>query len=152
MWAHPTTGRVSPFELDGARYASVESFWQSLRFPPAERAHIAAFDGARAKQESEAMPYGSHIVYGVGFSGNGVAPAVVGGKILASLALGVADEWSGCGLVDGRQGRFPPEPVRFIGAHVVREGFGSLVIGTSVACLPHDPLRYASSSRRRAAR
>ncbi len=64
----------------------------------------------------------SHIVYGVGFSGNGVAPAVVGGKILASLALGVADEWSACGLVDGRQGRFPPEPVRFLGAHVVREG------------------------------
>ena len=64
----------------------------------------------------------SHIVYGVGFSGNGVAPAVVGGKILASLALGTADEWSGCGLVDGAQGRFPPEPVRFIGAHVVREG------------------------------
>ena len=51
-----------------------------------------------------------------------MAPAVVGGKILASLALGVADEWSGCGLVDGRQGRFPPEPVRFLGAHVVREG------------------------------
>ena len=41
-------------------------------------------------------------------------------SILASLALGTADEWSGCGLVDGVQGRFPPEPVRFIGAHVVR--------------------------------
>ena len=63
----------------------------------------------------------SHIVYGVGFSGNGVAPAVVGGRILSSLALGIADEWSACGLVDGRQGRFPPDPVRFLGAHVVRE-------------------------------
>ncbi len=62
-----------------------------------------------------------HIVYGVGFSGNGVGPCVVGGRILSSLALGVADEWSGCGLVDGRQGRFPPDPVRFLGAHVVRE-------------------------------
>ena len=64
----------------------------------------------------------SHIVYGVGFSGNGVAPARRGRQILASLALGVADEWSACGLVDGRQGRFPPDPVRFLGAHVVREG------------------------------
>jgi glycine/D-amino acid oxidase-like deaminating enzyme len=62
-----------------------------------------------------------HIVYGVGFSGNGVGPCVVGGRILSSLALGIADEWSGCGLVDGRQGRFPPDPVRFLGAHVVRE-------------------------------
>jgi putative aminophosphonate oxidoreductase len=64
----------------------------------------------------------SHIVYGVGFSGNGVAPCVLGGRILASLALGSADEWSGCALVDGIQGRFPPDPVRFIGAHIVREG------------------------------
>jgi glycine/D-amino acid oxidase-like deaminating enzyme len=64
----------------------------------------------------------SHIVYGVGFSGNGVAPCVLGGRILASLALGTADEWSGCALVDGIQGRFPPDPVRFIGAHIVREG------------------------------
>jgi putative aminophosphonate oxidoreductase len=62
----------------------------------------------------------SHIVYGVGFSGNGVAPAVVGGRILSSLALGIADEWSACGLVDGLQSRFPPDPVRFLGAHVVR--------------------------------
>ena len=29
-----------------------------------------------------------HIVYGVGWSGNGVGPSVVGGKVLASLALG----------------------------------------------------------------
>ena len=64
----------------------------------------------------------NHIVYGVGFSGNGVAPCVVGGRILASLALGSADEWSASPLVDGTQGRFPPEPVRFLGAHVVREG------------------------------
>ncbi len=63
-----------------------------------------------------------HIVYGVGFSGNGVAPCVVGGQILASLALGSDDEWSSSPLVDGVQGRFPPEPVRFLGAHIVREG------------------------------
>jgi putative aminophosphonate oxidoreductase len=63
-----------------------------------------------------------HIVYGVGFSGNGVAPCVVGGRILASLALGTSDEWSGSPLVDGVQGRFPPEPVRFLGAHIVRAG------------------------------
>jgi predicted NAD-dependent protein-ADP-ribosyltransferase YbiA (DUF1768 family) len=55
---------ATPFELDGMRYASVESFWQSLRFPPAERPRIAALNGARAKHESEAMPYGSHVVYG----------------------------------------------------------------------------------------
>lgn len=55
---------ATPFELDGMRYTSVESFWQSLRFPMAERARIAALDGACAKYEAESMPYGSHVVYG----------------------------------------------------------------------------------------
>jgi len=61
-----------------------------------------------------------HILYGVGWSGNGVGPSVVGGKILASLALGRDDDWARHPLVDRGGARFPPEPVRFLGAHVVR--------------------------------
>jgi glycine/D-amino acid oxidase-like deaminating enzyme len=33
-----------------------------------------------------------HISYGVGWSGNGVAPSVIGGRVLAGLALGLDDE------------------------------------------------------------
>ena len=62
-----------------------------------------------------------HLLYGVGWSGNGVGPSVIGGKILASLALGLKNEWSQTALVDQEKGRFPPDPVRYIGAHVVRE-------------------------------
>jgi predicted NAD-dependent protein-ADP-ribosyltransferase YbiA (DUF1768 family) len=54
----------TPFELDGQRYACVEAFWQSLRFPLEERARIASLAGPVAKQESEKQPYGSHVVYG----------------------------------------------------------------------------------------
>ncbi len=61
------------------------------------------------------------IFYGVGWSGNGVGPSVLGGRILASLVLGVDDEWSRFPLVDRRPRPFPPEPFRFVGAHVVRE-------------------------------
>jgi len=61
-----------------------------------------------------------HIVYGVGWSGNGVGPSVIGGKILASLALGRRDEWGTSPLINRSQGHFPPEPVRFVGAHLVR--------------------------------
>ena len=43
-----------------------------------------------------------------------------GGKILASSALGRDDEWSGCGLNRGVTGRFPPEPIRYLGGFVVR--------------------------------
>ena len=61
-----------------------------------------------------------HVVYGVGWSGNGVGPSAVGGKVLASLALGRDDEWANHPLVDRSAARFPPEPVRYLGAHVVR--------------------------------
>jgi putative aminophosphonate oxidoreductase len=63
----------------------------------------------------------SHLLYGVGWSGNGVGPSHVGGKILASLALDARDEWSTAGLVDRAPDPFPPEPVRFLGARLVRE-------------------------------
>lgn len=62
-----------------------------------------------------------HIAYGIGWSGNGVGPGVVGGRILASLALGRDDEWSRSALVDRPHKLFPPEPIRYVGAHIVRE-------------------------------
>ncbi|MGH2451699.1 MAG: amine oxidase, partial [Candidatus Limnocylindria bacterium] len=67
------------------------------------------------------LPGRARVVYGVGFSGNGVAPSLTAGKILASSALGREDEWSGCGLNRGVPSRFPPEPLRFVGGLVVRE-------------------------------
>ena len=61
-----------------------------------------------------------HIVYGVGWSGNGVGPSVIGGKVLAGLALRARDEWANHPLVDQPTTGFPPEPIRFLGAHIVR--------------------------------
>jgi glycine/D-amino acid oxidase-like deaminating enzyme len=60
------------------------------------------------------------VLFGAGFSGNGVAPSALGGQVLASLALERDDEWSAHPLVDRRIKRFPPEPLRFVGAHVVK--------------------------------
>ena len=59
------------------------------------------------------------LLYGLGFSGNGVGPTSVGGRILASLALGTKDEWSECGLVRDGVGLFPREPVRYVGGRMV---------------------------------
>jgi glycine/D-amino acid oxidase-like deaminating enzyme len=59
--------------------------------------------------------------YGLGWSGTGVAQSRIGGRILASLTLGADDEWARCGLVDQPVHRYPPEPLRFLGAHLVRE-------------------------------
>lgn len=61
------------------------------------------------------------ISYGIGWSGTGVAPTLVGGRILASIALGLDDGWGRCGLVEQRSlGRLPPEPIRYVGGAIVR--------------------------------
>ncbi len=61
-----------------------------------------------------------NIVFGIGWSGNGVGPSVIGGRILASLALDRHDEWSQHPLVGRGLNNFPPEPIRYCGAHFVR--------------------------------
>jgi glycine/D-amino acid oxidase-like deaminating enzyme len=60
------------------------------------------------------------LVCGLGFSGNGVGPSVLGGRILASMALAREDEWSRCGLVRPAPRGLPPEPLRYLGGRVVR--------------------------------
>ena len=62
-----------------------------------------------------------HLLYGVGWSGNGVSPSLLGGKVLAARALG-KDDWYGTfPLWDRPTASFPPEPIRYAGAHLVRE-------------------------------
>jgi glycine/D-amino acid oxidase-like deaminating enzyme len=60
------------------------------------------------------------LVCGAGFSGNGVGPSVLAGRILASLALGLDDEWSRCGLVREPPRGLPGEPARYLGGTMVR--------------------------------
>jgi glycine/D-amino acid oxidase-like deaminating enzyme len=62
------------------------------------------------------------IVYGHGYSGNGVGPSYLGGRILASLALGRRDEWAETPLARGPQGFLPPDPIRYLGGLMVRRG------------------------------
>ncbi len=60
------------------------------------------------------------ISYGAGYSGIGICPAFVGGRILASLALDLEDEWSSAGFVCEPARKFPPEPIRYVGGLLVR--------------------------------
>lgn len=60
------------------------------------------------------------LVCGAGYSGNGVAPSMLGGRILASMALGRDDDWARCGLVRPPPRGLPPEPFRYLGGRLVR--------------------------------
>ena len=62
--------------------------------------------------------------YGMGYTGNGVGPAHLGGRILANRSLGRYDDVLDLPIVDARPMRFPPEPIRSPGAlianHAIR--------------------------------
>ena len=45
-----------------------------------------------------------------------MGPCHLGGKILSALALGISDEHTSLPLVDLEMLRFPPEPLRSVGA------------------------------------
>jgi len=59
-----------------------------------------------------------NVHYGHGYTGNGVGPAHLGGRIMANRILGKSDPVLDLPLVDLEPLRFPPEPVRSPGALV----------------------------------
>jgi glycine/D-amino acid oxidase-like deaminating enzyme len=67
---------------------------------------------------------GGTVHHGLGYTGNGVGPSHLGGRILAHRALGRYDEVLDLPIVDDEPLRFPPEPIRSPGAlianHAIR--------------------------------
>jgi hypothetical protein len=61
------------------------------------------------------------LLYGIGYSGTGVAQTLLGGKILASTALDYVDEWSTTRLNQGPVILYPPDPVRFFAGVAIRQ-------------------------------
>jgi glycine/D-amino acid oxidase-like deaminating enzyme len=60
-----------------------------------------------------------NVHYGLGYTGNGVGPSHLGGRILALRALGRYEEVLELPLVDAEPKRFPPEPLRSPGGFLV---------------------------------
>ena len=66
------------------------------------------------------VPRKGRIHYGLGYSGHGVGPSWLGSQILASLALGLDDEWTALPLATRRVPSLPPEPFKRLGGGLVR--------------------------------
>lgn len=127
------TGGVIGFgSLNGARFegrsqreaeirASVRRGFPALAALPFADSWYGPIDRTRSGLPLfGALPGAPDILYGYGFSGNGLATTPLAGRILASLALDSKDEWSGCGLVRPVERWMPPEPFKYIGALAVR--------------------------------
>jgi glycine/D-amino acid oxidase-like deaminating enzyme len=121
-------GRIGPAFTDDAQSTSRAAAGLRRLFPSLRDVRIEDAWGGPIDISADHLPWfgsiaGRPIHYGHGYSGNGVGPALVGGRILAARALERADDPAlALPLADGRVPRaFPPEPARFIGARLIRE-------------------------------
>jgi len=65
-------------------------------------------------------PKNSNILYGFGYSGNGVLTCYVGGEILSGMVLNEKNGWTQSNFCKGPLKLFPPEPFRWVGAIIIR--------------------------------
>jgi glycine/D-amino acid oxidase-like deaminating enzyme len=61
-----------------------------------------------------------NIQYALGYTGNGVAPSHLAGRVLADLITGADSDVVRLPMVNARARTFPPQPLRALGAAVVR--------------------------------
>lgn len=99
-------------------------------FPSLAGARITHGWGGPVDRAPGHLPFvgaqGDHdeVLYGAGFSGNGVAPSALVGRILGRLCLGIADEDTRSPLAAGPPAYLPPEPLRSAGGAALRAVIG----------------------------
>jgi glycine/D-amino acid oxidase-like deaminating enzyme len=118
-------GRVDDrFSLDRPTSARAEAGLRRL-LPGLDGARVERSWGGPIDVSADHLPFfttkpGTRVHYGAGYSGHGVGPSWLGGRILASLALGADDEWTRLPLATRRVPRLPGEPFRRIGGGLIR--------------------------------
>lgn len=119
-------GRIGQrFEGSSPRDRSVAASLRWL-YPSLARVAVTASWTGPIDRSASGVPFFHRLdgrpdlVCGAGYSGNGVGPSWLGGRILASLALERDDEWAHAGVVMQPPGRFPREPVSYMGGLLVR--------------------------------
>ena len=117
-------GGRHPHRLDVDPAAAAVAHARLVRFFPrlAGRAITHAWGGPIDVSPTHFPIFGSRgsVHHGFGFTGNGVGPSELGGRILARLALDRRDETSALPLIEPDRKRFPPEPLRYAGGSLIR--------------------------------
>jgi glycine/D-amino acid oxidase-like deaminating enzyme len=121
-----SNGNTADFRLT-KDVASVLRTVKGLRrlLPPFADVGIVSTWGGEIDVSADRLPIvrsipGTRIHYACGFSGHGVNPTYIAGQILASLALGLNNEWTNLPLRTRVVPHLPPEPFRTYGARIVR--------------------------------
>ena len=109
---------------DAASAARAETALRRL-LPGLREARVTHAWGGPIDVSADGLPFfgtlpRGRIHYGCGYSGHGVNPAWIGGRILASLVLREDNEWTRSMFCRRALPSLPPEPLRYIGGRFVR--------------------------------
>jgi glycine/D-amino acid oxidase-like deaminating enzyme len=93
--------------------------------PGLDGAKVEAAWGGPIDVAADHVPFlgtvpGSRVHYALGYSGHGVGPSFLAGRVLASLVAGRDDEWTRLPLVKRRVETVPREPFRRVGGGAIR--------------------------------
>jgi glycine/D-amino acid oxidase-like deaminating enzyme len=95
-------------------------------FPSFRDVPIAAAWGGPMDITGRHLPFfgtlpAGNLHYAMGYTGGGVAPCHMAGKILSGMILGIEDNLTRLPLVSLEPKRFPPEPLLALGAAIAQE-------------------------------
>jgi len=119
-------GRIIPEHFHDRRETQEIAADMQRMLPALTSARVDWAWGGPIDRSQHGMPWvggiGRHrnIHYGVGYTGNGVVPSHVIGRTLASVTLGLDDDYSRSPLVSDPPSYLPIEPLRSAGARLVR--------------------------------
>ena len=119
-------GRIGPsFERDAhaveRAMAGMRRLLPDLAGVPVTEAWGGPIDVSPDRLPIIGSTHGGRVHHAYGYSGNGVGPAHLAGRILAARIAGGEDPVARLPIAGRHVRRFPPEPIRYVGARIVRE-------------------------------
>jgi glycine/D-amino acid oxidase-like deaminating enzyme len=117
-------GRIGPqfaYDEAGTQHAidAIHRFFPGFRDVPIEARWGGPIDVAATHTPFAGTLPGGRVHYALGYTGNGVGPAHLMGKVLAARVIGRETPETRLPFVDMEPRRFPPQPFRSVGAAIV---------------------------------
>ncbi|HEX7173541.1 MAG TPA: FAD-binding oxidoreductase [Candidatus Limnocylindria bacterium] len=119
-------GRIGATFTDDVTAARRAAFAFRWLFPQLATVRLTDAWGGPIDVSPDHLPHawstrGGRMHIAAGYSGNGVAPSHLVGRLLAALALDADDPITRLPIVGRPRPPFPPEPFRYVGARMIRE-------------------------------
>jgi glycine/D-amino acid oxidase-like deaminating enzyme len=147
-------GRIGSSFTDDVNAARRAAFAFRWLFPQLHDVRLTDAWGGPIDVSPDHLPHvwtahGGRMHIAAGYSGNGVAPSHLVGRLLAALVLDADEPITRLPIVGRPSPPFPPEPIRYVGARIMREAMIRREDAEEAGRRPNRVLRALSRIPRR---